>query len=285
MVLGLVEPQSSGIGGGAFLLHTSGVGATRQIQAFDGRETAPALADASLFLNAQGKPLPFFEAVVGGRSVGTPGVLKMLAMAHQQHGKLPWARLFAPAIHLAKNGFPISPRLHASLLADAYLSLDPVARVYFYQANGTPHPIAYALRNPDLAEVLQRVAKEGVNAFYTGEVAQAIVDKVQQHPKNPGHLSAQDLAQYQAKVRKALCFDHVVRAKVFEICGFPPPSSGAIAIGQIVGLLQYAPTSFRAPVQGELDADWLHDYAQASRLAYADRAQSVADPDFVEAPA
>jgi gamma-glutamyltranspeptidase/glutathione hydrolase len=285
MVLGLVEPQSSGIGGGAFLLHASGVGATRQIQAYDGRETAPALADESLFLNAQGKPLPFFEAVVGGRSVGTPGVLKMLAMAHQQHGKLPWARLFAPAIHLAKNGFPISPRLHASLLADAYLSLDPVARVYFYQVNGAPHPIAYTLRNPDLAEVLQRVAKEGVNAFYTGEVAQAIVDKVQQHPKNPGHLSAQDLAQYQAKVRKALCFDHVVRAKVFEICGFPPPSSGAIAIGQIVGLLQYAPTSFRAPVQGELDADWLHDYAQASRLAYADRAQYVADPDFVEAPA
>ena len=161
MVLGLVEPQSSGIGGGAFLLHASGVGATRQIQAYDGRETAPALADESLFLNAQGKPLPFFEAVVGGRSVGTPGVLNMLAMAHQQHGKLPWARLFAPAIHLAKNGFPISPRLHASLLADAYLSQDPDSRAYFYQANGAPHPIGYTLRNPELAEVLQRVAKEG----------------------------------------------------------------------------------------------------------------------------
>jgi len=285
MVLGLVEPQSSGIGGGAFLLHASGVGATRRIQAYDGRETAPALADESLFLNAQGKPLPFFEAVVGGRSVGTPGVLKMLAMAHQQHGKLPWARLFAPAIHIARNGFPISPRLHASLLADAHLTQDPVARAYFYQANGAPLPIGYALRNPELAQVLQRVAKEGVNAFYTGEVAQAIVDKVQQHPKNPGHLSVQDLAQYQAKVRETLCFDHLVRAKVFEICGFPPPSSGGIAIGQILGLLQYVPASFRAPVQGELDANWLHDYAQASRLAFADRAQYVADPEFVEAPA
>jgi gamma-glutamyltranspeptidase/glutathione hydrolase len=285
MVLGLVEPQSSGIGGGAFLLHTKGAGPTRRIQAFDGRETAPALADESLFLNAQGQPVPFFEAVVGGRSVGTPGVLKMLAMAHQQHGKLPWARLFEPAMHLAKNGFAISPRLHASLLADAYLKLDPSARAYFYQADGAPHPIGYVLRNPELADVMQRIAKEGVNAFYKGDVAQAIVDKVQQHPKNPGRLRLQDLAQYQAKEREALCFDHAVRASVFEICGFPPPSSGAIAIGQILGLLQHAPHALKPPVQGELNADWLHDYAQASRLAYADRAQYVADPDFVEAPA
>jgi len=285
MVLGLVEPQSSGIGGGAFLLHTNGAGPTRRLQAFDGRETAPAGADASLFLNAQGQPMPFFEAVVGGRSVGTPGVLKMLVIAHQQHGKLPWHRLFEPAIHLAKNGFAISPRLHTSLLSDAYLKLDPSARAYFYQADGAPHPIGYLLRNPDLADVLQRIAKEGVNAFYKGDVAQAIVDKVQKHPKNPGRLHLQDLAQYQAKEREALCFDHAVRAKVFEICGFPPPSSGAIAIGQILGLLQHAPIASKAPVQGELNADWLHDYAQASRLAYADRAQYLADPDFAEAPA
>ena len=285
MVLGLVEPQSSGIGGGAFLLHSQGTGPTRRMQAFDGRETAPALADESLLLNTQGQPLPFFEAVVGGRSVGAPGVLKMLAMAHQQHGKLPWLRLFEPAIKLAKNGFAISPRLHASLLADAYLKLDPSARTYFYQADGAPHPVGHVLRNPELAEVLQRIAKEGVDAFYKGDVAQAIVDKVQQHPKNPGRLSQQDLVQYQAKEREVLCFDYAVRTKVFEICGFPPPSSGAIAIGQILGLLQYAPTLFKAPVQGALDADWLHDYAQASRLAFADRAQYVADPDFVKAPA
>ena len=284
MVLGLVEPQSSGMGGGAFLLHSHGAGPTRRIQAFDGRETAPALADESLLLNAQGQPLPFFEAVVGGRSVGTPGVLKMLAKAHQQHGKLPWPRLFDPAIKLAKNGFTISPRLHASLLADAYLKLDPSARTYFYQADGAPYPVGHVLRNPELAEVLQRIAKEGVDAFYKGDVAQAIVDKVQQHPKNPGRLSSQDLVQYQAKEREVLCFDHLVRTSVFEICGFPPPSSGAIAIGQILGLLQYAPTLFKAPVQGALDADWLHDYAQASRLAFADRAQYVADPDFVKAP-
>ena len=284
MVLGLVEPQSSGIGGGAFLLHSTGEGAKRRLQAFDGRETAPAAADGSLFLNAQGQPLPFYEAVVGGRAVGTPGTLKMLAMAHQQHGKLPWARLFEPAIQLAKNGFAISPRLHASLLADAHLQLDPIARAYFYQTDGAPYPIAYVLRNPDLADVLQRIASEGVSAFYKGDVALALVDKVQQHPKNPGRLSLQDLAQYQAKEREALCFDHAVGATVFEICGFPPPSSGAIAIGQIMGLLQHAPTNFKEPVQGTPDADWLHDYAQASRLAFADRAQYVADPDLVDAP-
>lgn len=285
MVLGLVEPQSSGIGGGAFLLHSHGVGVNRRLQAFDGRETAPSGVHESLFLDAQGVPLSFFKAAVGGRSVGTPGTLKMLALAHQQHGKLPWARLFEPVIQMAKNGFAVSPRLHASLLADTYLALDPVARSYFYQADGTPYPIGHILRNPPLADVMQRIANEGVHAFYKGDVAQAIVDKVRQHPHNPGQLNLQDLSEYQAKEREALCFDHKVRAKVFEICGFPPPSSGAIAIGQILGLLQHAPTQFKMPKRGELDADWLHDYAQASRLAFADRAQYVADPDFVEAPA
>ena len=285
MVLGLVEPQSSGIGGGAFLLHSRGVGHTRLIEAFDGRETAPSGASETLFLNANGQPIPFFEALVGGRAVGTPGVLKMLAMAHQQHGKLPWSQLFEPAIKLAKNGFAISPRLHASLLADAYLHLDPNARAYFYQANGAPYPVGHLLRNPELADVLQRIGNEGADAFYKGELAQAMVDKVQQHPKNPGHLRLQDLTQYQAIKRKALCFDHIVQTKVLEICGFPPPSSGTIAIGQILGLLQHTPNALRSPIQGELNADWLHDYAQASRLAFADRALYVADPDFVQAPA
>ena len=285
MVLGLVEPQSSGIGGGAFLLHSRGVGPTRLIEAFDGRETAPSGASETLFLNANGQPIPFFEALVGGRAVGTPGVLKMLAMAHQQHGKLPWSQLFEPAIKLAKNGFAISPRLHASLLADAYLHLDPHARAYFYQANGAPYPVGHLLRNPELADVLQRIGNEGADAFYKGELAQAMVDKVQQHPKNPGHLRLQDLAQYQAIKRKALCFDHIVQTRVLEICGFPPPSSGTIAIGQILGLLQHTPNALRSPIQGELNADWLHDYAQASRLAFADRALYVADPDFVQAPA
>ena len=280
MVLGLVEPQSSGLGGGAFLLHS----AQGKVQAFDGRETAPAAATEDLWLNSEGKPLAFYEAVVGGRSVGTPGVLRMLAQAHQQHGKLPWAKLFAPAIALARNGFEISPRLHAQLKADRYLRSDPTALAYFYQANGEPHPVGHRLRNPELAAVLQAIASQGVDAFYRGEVAQAIVRKVQQHPSHPGRLSEQDLADYTAKQREALCFDHIAQAQVYRVCGFPPPSSGALAMGQIVGLLQPTPASLTPLSNGVPDPRWLHLYTEASRLAFADRAQYVADPDSVTAP-
>jgi gamma-glutamyltranspeptidase/glutathione hydrolase len=254
------------------------------MQAFDGRETAPAAATEDLLLNAEGKPLAFYDAVVGGRSVGTPGVLRMLAQAHQQHGKLPWAQLLAPAIALARQGFEISPRLHAQLNADRYLRNDPTARAYFYQANGEPHPVGYRLRNPELAAVLQAVASQGADAFYRGEVAQAMVHKVQQHPSNPGRLSLQDLADYSAKQREALCFDHSAQARVYRVCGFPPPSSGALAIGQILGLLHRTPASLTPLSNGVPDPRWLHLYSESSRLAFADRAQYVADPDFVTAP-
>jgi len=299
MVLGLVEPQSSGLGGGAFLLHSQGT----RVQVFDGRERAPAAASEDLLLNDQGLPLPFYQAVVGGRAVGTPGVLHMLALAHQQHGRLPWARVFEPAIRLATQGFAISPRLHAQLKADAYLRLDPTALAYFYQANGQPHPIGHMLRNPELAALLQRIAREGVSAFYQGEVAQAMVRKVQQHPSNPGRLSLDDLAQYQALEREPMCFAHEVpgaaaaasarrlraaaasrpSAQRLRICGVPPPSSGALAMGQILGVLQHlrTPPALQAAVPS---AAWLHLYSEASRLAFADRAQYVADPAFVRAP-
>ena len=284
MVLGLVEPQSSGIGGGAFLLHSAGA----HVQAFDGRETAPAAASEELLLGADGKPLAFHAAAVGGRAVGTPGVLRMLAQAHTQHGKLPWAQLFEPAMRLATQGFAISPRLYAQLKADAYLRLDPAARTYFYQANGEPHPVGYVLRNSELAAVFQRIATEGVQAFYSGEVAEAIVRKVQQHASNPGRLALSDLANYQAKERTPLCFDHAAHARVYRVCGFPPPSSGTIAMGQIVGMLQHTPASLMPSpadaADGAPDARWLHLYAEASRLAFADRAQYVADPDFVPPP-
>ena len=291
MVLGLVEPQSSGLGGGAFLLHsTAGDGATTnaKVQAFDGRETAPAAATEDMLLNADGQPLAFHAAVVGGRSVGTPGMLRMLAQAHVQHGKLPWAKLFEPAIALANQGFAISPRLHTQLKADAYLRLDASARAYFYQANGEPHAIGHVLRNPELAAVLQRIAVEGVQAFYSGEVAEAVVRKVQQHPSNPGRLALSDLANYQAKERTPVCFDHAAASRVYRVCGFPPPSSGAIAIGQILGMLQHTPASLMSPpteaVDGTPDPRWLHLYTEASRLAFADRALYVADPDFAPAP-
>ena len=291
MVLGLVEPQSSGIGGGAFLIHSTageGAHAAPKLQAFDGRETAPAAATEDLLLNAEGKPLAFYAAVVGGRSVGTPGVLRMLAQAHAQHGKLAWARLFESAISLARQGFAISPRLHAQLQADAFLRLDPTARAYFYQANGEPHAIGHVLRNPELAAVLERIAVEGVQAFYSGDVAEAVVRKVQQHPSNPGRLALSDLANYQAQERTPLCFDHAALSRVYRVCGFPPPSSGAIAMGQILGMLQHTPASLMASpadtVDGAPDPLWLHLYTEASRLAFADRAQYVADPDFVSGP-
>ena len=278
MVLGLVEPQSSGLGGGALLLHsvTPERGLPR-IQAFDGRETAPATASEDMLLNAQGKPLAFHEAVVGGRAVGTPGVLHMLAQAHAQHGRLPWVQLFQPAIALATHGFSISPRLHAQLTADPYLRLDPVARDYFYQANGEPHPIGFVRRNPELAKLLQDIATQGVQAFYRGNTALAMVHKVQQHPTNPGRLALADLAGYQSKERDALCFDHAALRHVYRVCGFPPPSSGAIAMGQILGMLANRD-------ELALSSAWLHTYIEASRLALADRAQYIADPDFVDGP-
>jgi gamma-glutamyltranspeptidase/glutathione hydrolase len=280
MVLTLVEPQSSGIGGGAFMLHYDG----KQVQAFDGRETAPATADDKLFLGANGEPMAFYAAVVGGRAVGVPGALRMLELAHRQHGRLPWPQLFASAIELAEQGFAISPRLHTQLVDDPYLKLDPVAAAYFYQADGAPHPVGYVLRNPALARVFKRIAALGANALYQGELAQAIVDKVQQHARNPGRMSLDDLAHYQAKVRAPLCYDYTALDKRYSVCGFPPPGSGAIAIGQILGMLQSLQPAPMPLSQGLPSPDFLHRYSEASRLAFADRALYVADPDFVRAP-
>ncbi|MDM7943943.1 MAG: gamma-glutamyltransferase family protein [Hydrogenophaga sp.] len=281
MVLTLVEPQSSGIGGGAFLLHHDG----RTLQAFDGRETAPAAVDERLFLNEQGEPMPFMQAVNSGRSVGVPGTVMMLALAHRQHGRLPWARLFEPAIALAEQGFSISPRLHTLLAADATLKTDPVAARYFYRADGQPHPAGHRLRNPELAQVLRNIAATGPVALHEGPLAQAIVDKVRRHPRHPGTLGLDDLKGYRPREREAICHDHAAALRVLRICGFPPPGSGALAIGQILGLLARTPQGTSPLIDGLPDADWLHSYNEASRLAFADRAQYLGDPDFVAPPA
>lgn len=283
MVLTLVEPQSSGIGGGAFLLHYDG----RNTQAFDGRETAPALATPDLFLGSDGKPLPFNDAVVGGRAVGAPGTVHMLALAHQQHGRLPWARLFAPAIQLAQQGFKVSQRMATLLASEQHLQHDPVAASYFFNSTGQAWSTGHLLKNPELAAVLQRIADEGPKALMAGGVAHAIAHKVNRHPTNPGSLSLQDLATYQSVVREPLCFDYSVTAtaKDYRICGMPPPSSGTIAIGQILGLLAHTRAAELPLKNGVPSADWLHLYTEASRLAFADRALYVADPDFVTPPA
>ena len=281
MVLTLVEPQSSGIGGGAFMLHFNG----KDVDAFDGRETAPAAVDEKLFIGADGKPMGFYDAVVGGRSVGTPGTVRMLEMAHQQHGKLPWAKLFEPAITLAEGGFKVSARLNGLLASEQHLKKDPVAAVYFYQADGNPHPVGHVLRNPALADVLRKIASGGSKALLEGDIAQAIVDKVQKHPTNPGKLAMADLAGYKAIKRQPICSDYRANAHDFRICGFPPPSSGAIAVGQILGLLANT-NAASLPLQSGLpSADWLHLYTEASRLAFADRAQYLGDPAFVQPPA
>jgi gamma-glutamyltranspeptidase / glutathione hydrolase len=290
MVLSLVEPQSSGIGGGAFLLHASG----SKVEAFDGRETAPAAANEKLFIGADGKPMAFNDAVVGGRSVGTPGTVRMLEMAHKQYGKLPWAQLFAPAILLAENGFKVSARLNTLLKDEKFLKNDAVAAAYFYKPDGSPVDVGQTLRNPALAEVLRQIAAKGSSALLTGPVARAIVSKVQGHAGNPGQLALSDLAGYQAKKREPICSDYIANNQAYRLCGMPPPSSGAIAIGQILGILGNTNaatlplTSGIGGVPGTTSpapsADWLHLYLEAARLAFADRGQYLGDPDFVQPP-
>jgi gamma-glutamyltranspeptidase/glutathione hydrolase len=279
MVLTLVEPQSSGIGGGALLMHWDG----REAQAWDGRETAPAAADARIFLGPDGKPPSYALAVTGGRAVATPGVLKMLQAAHRAHGVLPWAQLFEPAIQLAEQGFELSPRLHALLMGQTRLHDDPLARAYFYGADGQPWPVGHRLANPALADVLRAVAAGGADAFYEGAVAADLVSRVRSDAV-PGRLSAADLEAYTPRLRAPLCTDWL---QIWRVCGFPPPSSGHLAIMQILGMLERLPGPMvpaQALVGGVPDAAWLHVYTEAARLAYADRAQFVADPDFVAAP-
>ena len=293
MVLTLVEPQSSGIGGGAFLLHSAG----SKVEAFDGRETAPAAVDEKLFIGADGKPMAFIDGVVGGRSVGVPGTVKMLEAAHKQHGKLRWEQLFAPAITLAESGFKVSPRLATLLKNEVHLKKDPAAAAFYYKADGSALEAGEMLKNPALADVLRQIAAKGSSALLEGPVAQAMVKKVQSHPTNPGKLAMSDLASYQVKKREPICTDYFAAHSAYKICGMPPPSSGAIAIGQILGILANTNAATLAPVPGMSgvagsvmgsgqtpSADWLHLYTEASRLAFADRAQYLGDPDFVTAP-
>lgn len=275
MVLTLVEPQSSGIGGGALLMHYDG----RSTQAWDGRETAPAAVDDKMFLGPEGRPLAYGDAVFGGRAVATPGAVKMLEAAHRQHGKLPWARLFEPAITLAEQGFAISPRLHGLLQADRLLRRDALARAHYYAADGTALPVGHVLHNPALASVLRAIAAQGSAGLHAGAVAADVLARVNSHSV-PGRLAAADLAGYTPVKREPLC---TLWRTVYRVCGFPPPSSGHLAMLQVLGMMEaVAPAQLK---QGVPDVEWLHRYIEATRLAYADRAQYVADPAFAAAPA
>jgi gamma-glutamyltranspeptidase / glutathione hydrolase len=276
MVLNLVEPQSSGIGGGAFLMHYDGT----TVKAFDGRETAPAAATEKLFQTPDGKAMDFYKGVVGGRSVGAPGVVRMLEMAQKQYGKLPWARLFEPAIRLAEEGFTVTPRMVELLKTELYLKNDPVAAAYFYDKDGNPRPAGYLLKNPELARSLREIATGGADAFYRGHIAKDIEAKIKSHPTNPGLLTAADIAGYQPKQRDPVCSDY----KQWTVCGMPPPSSGGIAIAQMLGILENKGIERYAPKDGVLNPEGVHLFAEAGRLAYADRGRYVADTDFVPLP-
>lgn len=267
LVLNVVEPQSSGLGGGGFLLHYSA--ADGRMSAWDGRETAPADVDASLFLDASGKPLGFHDAAVGGRAVGVPGLAKLLGEAHRQHGRMPWARLFAPAIALAEEGFPVSPRLHALISGDRFLAKDAQARALFYDAGGAPLAVGARLRNPRLAEVLRVLARDGADAFYRGDIAAAIVDAVNAGP-NPGTLSLADFAAYRVIRRDALCGPY----RGWRVCGMPPPSSGGGTVLAMLGLLSRFPLAAIDP-EGAFPR---HLFAEAGRLAFADRDAWYGDP-------
>lgn len=279
LVLGLVEPQSSGIGGGAFLLHYDA--RQKTVRSYDGRETAPAAAHPAWFLR-DGKPVPYGEAVNSGRAVGTPGVLRMLELAHGRHGRLPWARLFDPAITLAEQGFAVSPRLHAQIAGNRSLSAQPAAKAYFYP-EGQPAPVGYRLTNPAYAKVLRRIASEGVQAFYEGDIAADIVAAVNAHPM-PGALSLADLAAYRAKERPVVCSLHLAmpdstRQRV-RVCSMGPPSSGGVAVLQMLGMLE----QHRIDEMQAGSAEAVHYFAEAGRLAFADRERYLADPDFITVP-
>lgn len=274
LVLGLVEPQSSGIGGGAFILHWQAD--NQALTTFDGRETAPATAGPYLFAD-NGKVMSWREAYVGGKSVGVPGVLRALADAHQLYGKLPWETLFADAIMLAEQGFPVTERTAKQLALGWNQGLKQLAPAnnYFYPG-GAPLAAGHLLRNPEYAAILRQIAKKGVNAFYEGANAEAMVKAVQHATVNPGQLTLADLAAYRAEQRDAICIGY----RVYQVCGMAPPSSGGIAVLQMMGILENFPLVSMKPHSAET----VHLISQAARLAFADRDQYVADPAFAAVP-
>lgn len=275
LMLGLVEPQSSGIGGGAFLVYWD---AKKQaLTTYDGRETAPLKATPTLFQDEKGQPLAFYDAVVGGRSVGTPGTVKLMWDTHQKYGKLPWKQLIEPVIQLAQHGFEISPRLATLIANDAErLSRFPTTKAYFFNLDGSPKTAGTVLKNPHYADTLTAIAKQGAAAFYQGPIAADIIDTVKHAAGNPGVLELRDLSTYQVKQRDAVCSPY----QNYEICGMGPPSSGALTVGQILTMTE----QFDLKKWGADSATSWQVIADASRLAFADRGMYMADEDFVPMP-
>jgi gamma-glutamyltranspeptidase/glutathione hydrolase len=273
LALTVVEPQSSGIGGGGYLVYSRRGAAP---VTYDGRETAPAAATGDWFFR-NGQPMPFSEAQPGGRSVGVPGNIRMAALAHRAHGKLPWAALFQPAIRLARGGFEITPRLYRALdEARVTGSLSPSARAMFYEQDGKPLAVGMTVRNPQLAAFLEQLAASGPEAFYEGANAQAIATTVSTANPNPAPMTAADIARYQALPRPPVCGPY----RAYRICGMGPSSSGATTVFAILKQLERFDLAKLGPVS---PTSW-HLIAESMRLAYADRDKYLADPAFVDVP-
>jgi gamma-glutamyltranspeptidase/glutathione hydrolase len=274
LVLTLVEPQSSGIGGGAYMLHFSAKNGS--VESYDGRETAPANAFPKMFLDDDGKRLPRKQARLVPQAIGVPGILRMLELAHKKNGKLPWADLFKPAIKLAEDGFRISPRLHRLIALHEGLSKFPITKEYFFTKDGNVKKLFSVLKNPALARTLRAIAKDGANVFYTGNIAKAIVAVVNKDGKNPAPMTLLDMSGYKAKRSEALCSFY----REWLICGAPPSTTGGITVLQIMGMLQ----NFDLPSMNPGSVDAIHLISEAARLAYADRAAYIGDPDFIKVP-
>lgn len=270
-VLGLVEPQSSGLGGGAFMMHYDA--ATREITVYDGRETAPAAATPELFYE-NGRPLGFEDAVLSGRSTGVPGAVALLGAAQAAHGRLPWSELFGEAERLARNGFVVSPRLAGFIATPRGQSRTPAATAYFTKPDGARYVAGDTLRNPEYARTVREIAEGGAGALYTGRIAREITDAVAAQPR-PGALSAADLAAYAPVERGALCRPY----RVYRVCVPPPPSSG-VALLQLLAMAEHTPAITEGP---DSAAAWAA-FAQLQRLMYADRDRYVGDPAFVGVP-
>ncbi|WP_428407873.1 gamma-glutamyltransferase [Hyphococcus sp.] len=265
-VLGLVEPQSSGLGGGAFMIHYDAKSGL--LETYNGRETAPASATPDRFLTENGEPMNFYDAVAGGLSIGVPGAVAMLELAHNEHGKLLWAEDFEAAIALSEEGFKVSPRLNGLLARIPRLKQMPAAADYFYSDDGAPWPVGHILKNPAYAETLKAVAEGGADAFYEGAIAEEIVEAVNSAP-NPGGMTLEDLSSYTAVKIDPVCGPY----RAYQICSMAPPSSGGVTLLQILALLE----KFDMAGAGAGSIEALHLLFEASRLAYADRNEYLAD--------
>lgn len=274
MMLNLVEPQSSGIGGGAFMLYWDAE--AKKLLTYDGREKAPASATPEYFFNSEGEPVKWWDAVIGGRSVGVPGTLKLLEHVHQQHGRQPWRHLLLPAIVNAEVGFQISPRLAQSIAGaqERKLDLFESTKSYFFNKDGSPKSAGTYLKNPEFAKALREIGSKGSAPFYEGRIARDIVAAVKTEI-NPGELTIEDMKNYTVVEREPICVPY----RDYEVCGMGPPTSGGLTMGQILSMLE----PHDLPGMGPGAEAW-HLYIEAAKLAYADRGLYMADSDFVDMP-